>query len=90
MKTDIPFKKIMDKTADLVMITKSTPLDSPNGPEIIYVNQAIIDLTGYSQEELIGKTPRILQGPKTNQQTIKKIRDALNKEKKIVSASLFL
>lgn len=35
------------------------------GPHIIYVNPAFEKMTGWTKEEVLGKTPRILQGPKT-------------------------
>lgn len=37
-----------------------------NGEQILYVNQAFTKMTGYSSNELIGRSPRILQGPKTD------------------------
>ena len=36
------------------------------GPRIVYVNPAFSALWGYSPEEVLGKTPRILQGPKSD------------------------
>lgn len=46
-----------------VLIT-TAELEEP-GPYIIYVNPAFEKMTGWTKEEAIGKTPRILQGPKT-------------------------
>ena len=60
-----------------VVITKAD-LDLP-GPEIVYVNHAFTVMTGYQPEEVIGKTPRILQGPKTNRKVREKIRSQLSK-----------
>ena len=37
-------------------------------------------MTGYLKEELIGKTPRILQGPKTDRAVLNKIRIALENQ----------
>jgi PAS domain S-box-containing protein len=47
-----------------ILIT-TTELNSP-GPYIIYINKAFEELTGWGREEIIGKNPRFLQGPKTN------------------------
>lgn len=71
---------------DIIMITKASPLDAP-GPETVYVNEAFTKVTGYSANEIIGKSPRILQGPKTDRAELDKIKTALI-EKKAVSAQL--
>ncbi len=63
---------------DAVVITEAEPVELP-GPKIVYVNQAFTRMMGYAQEEVIGKTPRILQGPKTDWAALKDIRTALKK-----------
>ncbi len=50
---------------DSIVITEAEPLDLP-GPRILFCNNAFTEATGYSAEEVIGKTPRILQGPGTD------------------------
>ena len=47
------------------------------GPQIIFANEAFERRTGYTQAEVIGKTPRILQGPKTQRAELDRIRSAL-------------
>jgi PAS domain S-box-containing protein len=61
---------------DPVLITTAEPIDEP-GPRIIYTNEAFTQTTGYSREEVRGKTPRLLQGPKTDRAALDKIRAAL-------------
>ena len=61
---------------DGVMITKADVIDAP-GPKIVYVNNALCRITGYDKEELIGKNPRILQGPDSNRETLDAIRKCL-------------
>ena len=61
---------------DAVLITEAEPIDEP-GPRILYVNPAFTRMTGYILEEVLGKTPRILQGEKTNRATLDRIRTAL-------------
>jgi PAS domain S-box-containing protein len=68
---------------DAILITEAEPIDKP-GPRIIYVNEAFTCLTGYSQEEVLGKTPRILQGPKSDRRALNKIRAALQKWQPVV------
>lgn len=60
---------------DSIVIT-TLNLDEP-GPEIVYVNDGFTRMTGYSKEEAIGKTPRMLQGPKTDRAVLDKLRKRL-------------
>jgi PAS domain S-box-containing protein len=46
-------------------------------PRIVLVNEALCRITGYRAEELIGNTPRLLQGPKTNRGVLATLRSAL-------------
>jgi PAS domain S-box-containing protein len=61
---------------DAILITEAEPVELP-GPRIKYVNEAFTKMTGYTPDEIIGKTPRILQGPKTQRSALDKIRAAL-------------
>ena len=63
---------------DVVLITDAQSLDEP-GPRIIYVNDAFERLTGYSREEVIGRSPRFLQGPNTSRAELDRIRRALER-----------
>jgi PAS domain S-box-containing protein len=60
---------------DSIIITE-LGLEAP-GPKIVYVNDGFTKLTGYSKQEAIGKTPRILQGPKTDRKTLDRLKDSL-------------
>lgn len=67
---------------DIIIITKATPLEEP-GPETVYVNKAFEQVTGYSACEIIGKSPRMLQGPKTDRTELDKIKASLKEEKPV-------
>ncbi len=69
-------ESVITNTNDAVLITEAEPIDEP-GPRIVYVNGAFTKMTGYTAEEVIGKTPRILQGPKSDRQELKRLREAL-------------
>jgi PAS domain S-box-containing protein len=62
---------------DSIVITEAEPIDLP-GPRIIYCNAAFTQATGYSAEEVIGLTPRALQGEKTDPASREKLRRALS------------
>lgn len=60
---------------DSILITELS-LEKP-GPRIVYVNDGFCEMTGYSKEEVIGKTPRILQGPKTDRDVLDELKRKL-------------
>ena len=62
---------------DIVLITEAEPIDAPDGPKIVYVNDAFVRRTGYTREEAIGRTPRFLQGANTQPEELQRIREAL-------------
>jgi two-component system, cell cycle sensor histidine kinase and response regulator CckA len=47
------------------IIITDAELDRP-GPRIVYVNPAFTRMWGYTANDVLGKTPRILQGPRTS------------------------
>jgi PAS domain S-box-containing protein len=49
-----------------------------DGYPIEYVNPAFTELTGYTAEEVIGKNPGLLQGPKTDRDLLKELRDKID------------
>ncbi|QUW03068.1 PAS domain S-box protein [Chloracidobacterium validum] len=70
------YQAIFDHIEDVVLVTEAEPIDLP-GPRIVYVNKAFERMTGYTAEEVIGQSPRILQGPGTSPETRAQIRHAL-------------
>ncbi|GAB5407049.1 MAG: hypothetical protein Aurels2KO_52800 [Aureliella sp.] len=49
---------------------------------LIYVNEGFTRLTGYSVEETVGTNCRFLQGPETDAETVKVIRNAVSANRK--------
>jgi len=70
------FESIVVHTNDAILITEAEPKDLP-GPRIVYANPAFSEMTGYSAEEIAGKTPRMFQGPLTGTEAPAKIKAAL-------------
>ena len=71
-------QSVVVNTNDAILITEAEPIDNP-GPRILYVNEAFTRTTGYTLKEVLGKTPRILQGARTNRHALDKVRSALEK-----------
>ncbi len=67
----------VDQAKEAVLIT-SGQLDRP-GPEILFVNPAFCEMTGYSQEEVLHQTPRMLQGPNSDRAMLNRLREALDR-----------
>jgi PAS domain S-box-containing protein len=65
----------IEQSKESIVITDAE-LDSP-GPKIIFVNPAFTTMTGYTAAEAIGKTPRILQGPRTDKTVLARLRKNL-------------
>ena len=61
---------------DSIIITEAEPCTMP-GPRILYCNAAFERTTGYSAADVLGKTPRILQGPDSCPKAKTKLRNAL-------------
>jgi PAS domain S-box-containing protein len=61
---------------DAILITEAEPFDEP-GPRILWANDVFNQSTGYQPSEIIGKTPRILQGPLTDKSVLETLRKAL-------------
>ncbi len=68
-------EQIVLNANDGIILAKADDID--DGPYIVYVNDAFCDITGYSKEEAIGNTPRMLQGENTSRETLDEIRRCL-------------
>lgn len=65
----------VDDATDGIMVTDGAI--APPGPRVRFVNHAFTRLTGYSPEETIGRTPAMLQGPKTDKAMLAELARAL-------------
>ncbi|WP_305819761.1 PAS domain-containing protein [Erythrobacter sp. JK5] len=61
-------------------------LSDPHHPDmpIVFANRAFRRLTGYSEEEVIGRNCRFLQGPETSPEPVERIREAIANEDVVV------
>ena len=78
---------VMSHANDGILITEAEPFDRP-GPRILYVNDAITKHTGYRQDQLIGLTPRVLQGPLTDRYETARMGAALRRWEQVTATLL--
>ena len=68
-----PFSAAIRSTRMPIIVTDIKRPDNP----IIFANDAFLQLTGYSREEVNGRNCRFLQGPDTDPDAVSQIRDAV-------------
>ncbi|KAJ7566378.1 hypothetical protein O6H91_02G099800 [Diphasiastrum complanatum] len=75
----------IDLATTLERIEKNFVITDPRLPDnpIIFASDSFLELTEYSREEIIGRNCRFLQGPDTDMETVKKIRDAIREQRDI-------
>ncbi|NND31041.1 MAG: PAS domain S-box protein [Saprospiraceae bacterium] len=66
---------MLESMTESVLIT-TADLKAP-GPYIMYVNAAFEKMTGWKRKEVLGKSPRLLQGPRTEFGIFQDLREKL-------------
>lgn len=67
---------------DIILVTKGEWHDEP-GPQIVFANRAFERISGYTQQEIIGRSPRFLQGKNTDSKVLVEIQEALRQKRPI-------
>lgn len=80
------FEFTIEHANDPILIT-TTELASP-GPHIVYTNRAFTQMTGYTREEAVGQTPRMLQGPLTSREEMARMRRELERGHSFVGETM--
>ncbi|MED6182537.1 Phototropin-1 [Stylosanthes scabra] len=78
-------RKGLDLATTLERIEKNFVITDPRLPDnpIIFASDSFLELTEYSREEILGKNCRFLQGPETDPETVKKIRQAIDNQTEV-------
>ena len=74
-----PFSAAIRATRMPMIVTDPHQADNP----IIFANDAFLEMSGYSREEINGKNCRFLQGRDTDPETVRAISEALVKGRDI-------
>jgi PAS domain S-box-containing protein len=67
------FLSTFENSIDSIVVTSLSPKE-----HFLYVSKSFKVKTGYTESDLVGKSPRILQGPETDRVVIKQLRGNLN------------
>lgn len=69
---------VLESSYNPIVITEPK-LEGLENPKILYVNPAFEKMSGYTKEEVLGKTPRIFQGEKTNRPALEELKAKLSR-----------
>lgn len=69
---------LLNTVNEAMLVTLGQPLDAP-GPIIIFANSRLADYNGYARDEILGRSPRIFQGPESDPQQLRRFRQGLQK-----------
>ena len=69
-------KVVADGSFDSILVTDATPAG-----KIVFANRAFEKLTGHKRGDVLGQTPRILQGTGTDSKVIDRLRKCLGSGK---------
>jgi len=77
------FEAAVKAASDAVVIVKSRPIGKSSAADIVFVNEAYTELTGYSYDELIGQQAKFLNAPKSSLKKLARLRQAIEKNEQI-------
>jgi PAS domain S-box-containing protein len=77
------FRQILDQYPQCIMITAGPAHTKPE-EQILFVNERFEQMTGYSEQEALGETPKMLQGAETSEHVIDKLTESVSEEQHFV------
>src|SRR5262245_62361809 len=75
------------ESLDSILIT-TAQFDAP-GPRIVFVSPAFSRMMGYQAEELIGRTPLLFEGPKTDRDDLRRLHEQMAAGESFFGEALF-
>ncbi|MGR3498981.1 MAG: PAS domain-containing protein [Limimaricola soesokkakensis] len=79
-ESGVLFEQAMAQTRMAICLADPNQEDQP----IVFVNRAFRELTGYEEDEIVGRNCRFLQGPGTDPAQVRKLREAIASEDVVV------
>jgi PAS domain S-box-containing protein len=73
------FFAAVEMTRMPMIVTDPRQHDNP----IVFANGAFLDLTGYRQEDIMGRNCRLLQGPDTDRAAVDEVRQAVEQQRAV-------
>ena len=70
------FEQAMAQTRMAICLTDPNQHDNP----IVFANRAFRELTGYDEDEIVGRNCRFLQGKRTDREQVRAMREAIESE----------
>lgn len=70
------FSRVIHTVQDALLITLAEPMASP-GPIIVYANRTLAEQSGYTIEQMLGRSPRLFQGAETDQEVTRRFGEDL-------------
>jgi PAS domain S-box-containing protein len=69
----------LDELSDCFLITDP---EIPGHP-IVFASQSFLSMSGYDKSEILGKNPRLFQGPQTDRGSVSQIREAVRTQRTV-------
>lgn len=73
------FAVVLDQLKIGILITGNLQADNP----IIYVNPAFLQITGYDEDDVLGKNPRFLKGPESLVEVAQKVSESIRDQRSV-------
>lgn len=72
----------MDQAGEAIIVLEEAG-GKEQGRSVVSVNHAFTEMTGYASDDILGKTLYLLKGPKTNQEALDRISNAMERRSRV-------